>query len=256
MAAKRRSGIITKVRKGLRDPTAAWRYVRRYLRNRRIARVAGDDHIAFYRGVMASDVTSKTPYGAVGTEDRTAWLELGKRQFDYLIDHGLRPEDRMLEIGCGNLRAGWRFIEFLGDGAYTGVDISPEILAAAEATLVEWRLKDKHPRLLLVDDMSFRMLPDGHFDVVHAHSVFSHCPIDVVEAALVGVRRVIRPDGFFDFTYNESADATYWGTLREDWFYPTEMLIDLAARHGFRAKRLSGWVHPQAKLRLRPELPG
>jgi SAM-dependent methyltransferase len=252
MVAKRRSGVLTKIGKGLRDPAAAWRYLRRLRRNRRIARVAGDDHIAFYRGVMASDVATKTAAGAVGTADRDAWLELGKRQFDYLREHGLRREHRLLEIGCGNLRAGWRFIEFLTDGAYTGVDISPEILDAARATLVERGLESSHPRLLLVDDMSFAMLPDAEFDVVHAHSVFSHCPVDVVTAAFAGVRRVIRPDGFFDFTYNQSADGTYWGALREDWFYSTAMLVDIAARHGFDATPMTGWVHPQAKLRLRP----
>ena len=33
-------------------------------------------------------------------------------QFDYLVEHGLKPGHRMLDIGCGNLRAGWRFIDY------------------------------------------------------------------------------------------------------------------------------------------------
>lgn len=228
------------------------RYLRRVWRNRRISRTAGDDHVAFYRAVMADDVAHRTANGAVGTPDHEAWLELGERQFTYLRDRGLLPHHRMLEIGCGNLRAGWRFIEHLAPGAYTGVDISPDIIAAARDTLRDRHLEAKNPTLLVVDDMSLRDLPDDHFDVVHAHSVFSHCPIEVVEAAFTGVHRVIRHDGFFDFTYNESADGRYWSRLREDWFYPTELLIDAATRHGFRTERMEGWRHPQAKLRLRP----
>jgi len=238
--------------KAVRHPITAWRYLRRVWRNRRIARQSGRDHIAFYRGVMASDVAHKTPYGAVGTPDREDWLSLGERQFTYLLDHGLQPDHVMLEIGCGNLRAGWRFIDYLGHGAYTGVDISPEILLAAQHTLVDRGLVAKRPYLMLVDDMSLRAFPDAQFDVVHAHSVFSHCPVEVVEAAFAGVRRVIKPDGFFDFTFNESGDGRYWGTLREDWFYPVEMLADLAGRHGFSAEEMTGWDHPQSKLRLRP----
>ena len=207
--------------------------------------------MAFYRRVMADDIARKTARGAVGTADPDDWLELGERQFRYLADRGLGPGHRMLEIGCGNLRAGWRFIEYLGVGAYTGVDISPEILIAAQGTLAERGLQAKRPYLLLIGDLSLAALPAESFDVVHAHSVFSHTPVEVVEAALIGVRRVIRPDGFFDFTYNESADGTYWGQLREDYFYPTTMLVDLAARHGYIAEPMAGWQHPQAKLRLR-----
>ena len=36
-------------------------------------------------------------------------------QFDYLVKHGLRPADRILEIGCGNLRAGRLLIDYLDD---------------------------------------------------------------------------------------------------------------------------------------------
>lgn len=241
-----------KIGKGIRRPGDGVRYLRRAWRNRRITRNAHEDHISFYRGVMADDVARKTADGAVGTEDHEAWLELGNRQFVYLRDRGLRPDHRMLEIGCGNLRAGWRFIEYLGEGAYTGVDISPEILIAAQDTLVDRGLEAKRPYLMIVDEMSFKALPDDHFDVVHAHSVFSHTPVEIVSAAFEGVRRVIREDGFFDFTYNESADGRYWGTLREDYFYPVDMLIGLAGERGFEAEKMEGWVHPQAKLRLRP----
>ena len=39
---------------------------------------------------------------------------------------------RMLEIGCGNLRAGRLFIDHLDAGDYYGTDISPDILLAAQ----------------------------------------------------------------------------------------------------------------------------
>ena len=38
----------------------------------------------------------------------------------------------MLEIGCGNLRAGHLFIGYLDAGNYYGIDISPDILLAAQ----------------------------------------------------------------------------------------------------------------------------
>jgi hypothetical protein len=32
------------------------------------------------------------------------WDDIGKLQFDFLCDHGLRPSCRLIDIGCGCLR--------------------------------------------------------------------------------------------------------------------------------------------------------
>ena len=75
------------------------------------------NHIAYYRAVM-QDTVAQGAARAVGNSDRRHWRESGARQFDYLRKHGLRPGHRLLEIGCGNLRAGWRFIDYLEPGGY------------------------------------------------------------------------------------------------------------------------------------------
>jgi ubiquinone/menaquinone biosynthesis C-methylase UbiE len=173
-------------------------------------------------------------------------------QFDYLIGHGLKPGDRMLEIGCGNLRAGRLFIDYLDAGNYYGIDISPDILLAATDTVEEYGLQRKLPRLTLVRDMSLGFLPDGHFTVVHAHSVFSHSPIEVIDECLRTVRRVMAPGGFFDFTFDRTEGAEHH-VLHEDFYYRTETLIALAARHGLQARFMADWEllpHEQSKLRV------
>ena len=67
----------------------------------------------------------RRPEPVAEAETREAWLRAGQVQFDYLISHGLQPGDRMLEIGCGNLRAGHLFIDYLSAGNYYGIDTSP-----------------------------------------------------------------------------------------------------------------------------------
>src|SRR5690606_32161319 len=137
------------------------------------------DHVQYYRLVMKSD-TQRSPEAAVGSRTHERWLALGQMQFDYLSGHGLRPSDRMREIGCGNLRAGRLFIAYLDTGNYYGIDISPDILLAAQRTIVEYGLQDKLPHLTPVRDLRFEFLPEKHFTVVHAHSVFSHSPLEVI----------------------------------------------------------------------------
>lgn len=243
--------LTYRIRYALRHPerirpylTRAWRDLRFRLSGRR-------DHVSYYREVMRADA-AVDPRRAVGSASQDRWLALGKLQFEYLTASGLRPHHDLLEIGCGNLRAGWRFIEYLELGRYHGVDISPDILLAANRTIVERGLQASEARLRLVDDLRFDWLPDERFDVIHAHSVFSHCPIDVIEECFEHVGRVLRPEGWFDLTFNATQSREHH-VLHEDYYYRPETLIRRAASHGLVAELMDDWepLHRQSKLRLR-----
>ncbi|MFG3498793.1 class I SAM-dependent methyltransferase [Streptomyces sp. NPDC047928] len=247
-----RSRLGHKVRYALRHPERVAPYVRRAARDAWLRVKHRDSHVAYYRAVMARD-TARSPEAAVGGgPSRERWLTIGRMQYDYLIGHGLKPQDRMLEIGCGNLRAGWRFIQHLEPGHYYGVDISPDILVEAKKTLVRYGLQDKVPYLTPVDDLTLDFLPDGWFSVVHAHSVFSHSPLEVIDECLAHVGRVLAPDGFFDFTFDRTEGREHQ-VLREDFYYRTETLVALARKHGLAARFMDDWErlpHGQSKLRV------
>ncbi|MBO8186883.1 class I SAM-dependent methyltransferase [Streptomyces spirodelae] len=245
-----RTALAHKARYALTHPQRIPGHLRRAGRDRWLA-FKHRDHVSYYRAVMASD-TRRSPDAAVGSPTREAWLKLGELQFDYLRRHGLQPSTRMLDIGCGNLRAGWRFIQFLEPGNYYGIDISPDVLIAAKRTLTEQRLQDKLPHLTLTHDLTLDFLPDAHFDVVHAHSVFSHSPLHIIEECLAHVGRVLAPGGFFDFTFDRTL-GTEHQVLREDFYYRTETLTALAERHGLCARFMDDWEllgHGQSKIRV------
>lgn len=246
-----RSSLGYKVRYAIGNPRRVAPYLRRLARDTRL-RLRARDHVSYYRAVMRSDVAGKSPEWAVGSATHERWLALGEMQFAYLREHGLKPADRMLEIGCGNLRAGWRFIQYLNPGNYYGIDISPDILLAAQDTLVRYNLRDKLPCLTPVRDLTFAFLPDEHFTVVHAHSVFSHCPMETLDECLAHVGRIMRPEGFFDFTFNRTEDREHH-VLREDFYFRTDTLIELARSHGLEARFMEDWEqrpHRQSKIRV------
>ena len=144
------------------------------------------------------------------------------------------------------------FVKHLDAGNYYGVDISPDVLFSAQDPIVEFGLEDKLPFLMPVRDLTLRFLPDAHFDVVHAHSVFSHSPLEVIDECLAHVGRVLAPGGFFDFTFDRTEGAEHH-VLREDFYYRTETLTDLAAEHGLRARLMEDWEerpHGQSKIRV------
>ncbi len=248
---RNRGTLAHRARYALGHPGRVPAHARRALRDAWL-RLRHRDHIAYYRAVMASDA-ARSAEAAVGhNPSREQWARIGRMQFDYLVRHGLRPHHRMLEIGCGNLRAGRLFIDHLEPGHYYGIDISPHILLAAQDTLVREGLQAKLPHLTLADDLTFAFLPDGHFDVVHAHSVFSHSPLHVIEECFAHVGRVLAPGGFFDFTFDRTEGEEHQ-VLHEDFYYRTETLAELAARYGLAAEFMTDWEelpHRQSRMRL------
>jgi len=253
--SKDRSRLAFKIGYAIKHPTKIAGYAQRRGRDAWL-RMRSPDHVSYYRAVMRSDA-ARSRDGAVGSHTKESWLQIGKLQFDYAVSHGLKPEMRMLEIGCGNLRAGRLFVDYLEPGNYYGIDISPDILLAAEDTIAEHGLQAKLPHLTLVKDLRLHFLPESSFDFVHAHSVFSHSPIEVIDECLAHVGRVMSPDGFFDFTFDRT-EGTEHHVLHEDFYYRTQTLIELAAKHGLDATFMDDWEstgHDQSKIRITRPLP-
>ncbi|MCD0448350.1 class I SAM-dependent methyltransferase [Actinocorallia sp. API 0066] len=248
---RQRSSLLFQVGYAMRNPSRIRPYLSRYARDL-VLRAGAPDHISYYREVMRAEVADKSPFDAVGSPSHGHWLRNGRRQFEYLRAHGLRPDHTVLEIGCGNLRAGWRLIRYLETGRYHGVDISPDILLAAADTVVQYGLQERLPHLMLVADLTFSSLPDDHFDVVHAHSVFNHTPIEVIDECFAHVGRIMRPSAFFDFTFDRTEGADHQ-VLQEDFYYRTDTLTALASAHGLTARFMDDWEQspsPHSKIRL------
>lgn len=249
-----RASIVHQLGYAIRHPGRISPHLRRLTRNAWL-RLRTRDHVDYYRAVMRSDV-ARGSEAAVGSRSHARWLAMGRLQFDYLIRHGLKPDHRLLEIGCGNLRAGRLFIDYLDTGNYYGVDISPDILIAAQDTVSDHDLRDKLPHLMPVGDLRFAALPDETFDVVHAHSVFSHSPLHVIEECFRHVGRIMKPDGWFDFTFDRTEGQEHQ-VLREDFYYRTATLTALAGKYGLHATFMDDWERlPSKQSKIRITLPG
>ena len=109
-----------------------------------------------------------------------------------LVDQAdIRPDQRVLEIGCGtgNLAI---LIKRLHPGAeVVGIDPDPKALARA-------RRKAEREALPLQLDLGFAQelpYPDGSFDRVFSAFMFHHLKPDGKEKTLQEVRRVLKPGG-------------------------------------------------------------
>ncbi|MGZ2412768.1 SAM-dependent methyltransferase [Sphingomonas sp. F9_3S_D5_B_2] len=108
---------------------------------------------------------------------------------------GLQPEHQFLEIGCGPLQIGTPLIRYLEPGHYTGVDISPERIAAARDVAAHFNLLERQPQLIRSDDFGLDQLPTGTFDRLWSFNVVIHFPLRLVERFMEAAATLLKPDG-------------------------------------------------------------
>jgi demethylmenaquinone methyltransferase/2-methoxy-6-polyprenyl-1,4-benzoquinol methylase/phosphoethanolamine N-methyltransferase len=113
---------------------------------------------------------------------------------------GLRPGERVLEVGCGTGEVAQRARAGVGpDGQVSGIDPSADMIDVAHKKAARAGL-DIEYRVGAIEALPY---PDASFDVVLSSLMMHHLPDDLKSAGLVEVRRVLKPDGrllIVDFT--------------------------------------------------------
>lgn len=103
----------------------------------------------------------------------------------------IRPGEAALDLGCGAGFDAFVAAQLVGpSGRVAGIDLSPEMLAVAEAGKVEGGFRRVEFRQAAVEAMPF---PDESFDVALSNGVLNLIPDK--PAALREIFRVLRPGG-------------------------------------------------------------
>jgi SAM-dependent methyltransferase len=188
-----------------------------------------------------------------------AFGEMGLFTLESLKENGLRPDHRVLDVGCGALRLGYWLVRFLNADRYFGLEpvkkyvdagmkyaIGPELAAA------------KKPRF--DHNQNFDFSPFGEtFDFVVARSIFSHASPRLVFLALDSFRDHASESGMMLTSYkattkkdgdaemvNIAQTAGDWGWRR----YSTDYLVKLATERGLFADGFGKPFNGQGWLRV------
>ena len=172
---------------------------------------------------------------------------MGATQFSLLFALGLRANDRLLDFGCGSLRAGRLLIVYLDPDRYFGVEPNQWLIEDAISKQIGWDLlRIKRPTFDHNDRFDAGVF-GGQFDFIVAQSVFSHAGPTEIERSLSGFRDALGPAGIIVATFKEGADDptepppwTYPGVVA----YPRRTIAGFARRAGLAALRIP-WFHPR-----------
>ena len=165
------------------------------------------DGIALVRG-RRDKLTPPKRLLRFATDPNSDFGETGRDFADFLVKQcGLRPEHKVLDVGCGVGRIAVPLTAYLdSNGAYEGFDIVPQEVAWC-ATHVSSKFPNFRFQLADVRNLTYNPkggtpaseyrfpYDDGSFDIVVVASVFTHMLSRDIDRYLMEVSRVLKRGG-------------------------------------------------------------
>jgi hypothetical protein len=134
--------------------------------------------------------------------------EAGREQLAVLMDHGLTPASRVVDVGCGALRGGRWLIPVLDRGHYCGVEPNAAMLARGLEGFVDPDIVAiKHPRFSINDQFDLSGF-DMQFTHMIMRSVWTHASKGQIESSL---------DAFVEWGTQDAVLLTSVVPIRNGW---------------------------------------
>jgi ubiquinone/menaquinone biosynthesis C-methylase UbiE len=190
------------------------------------------------------------------------WKEMGELQFKFMKERGVKPDHEFLDVGCGSLRGGIYFIRYLNIGKYSGLDINPSLIKAAQTELRNENLIHKKPSLLVNDSFQFGLF-NKKFDYAIAQSVFTHLPVNIIQRCLMNIEKVLNPGGKFYATFFETknkfsvspvnqanSDGVTTHLDKDPYHYHISLFEYLVSGSSLGVEYIGDWKHPRNQKML------
>jgi ABC-type polysaccharide/polyol phosphate transport system ATPase subunit/SAM-dependent methyltransferase len=186
------------------------------------------------------------------------WRESGDWQLDFLRRHGLRPDQFVLDVGCGSLAGARTLLPFLNEYRYWGYEKDRRLFeAGVTIELPRANVRPERGHMIVNDWFDFSESPHL-FDVAIANGFWSRLPLNAVARCVAAVVRKLAPGGRFFATWFENPDpsnfepmvhaggATTYPDI-EPFHYSFEVLASICAAVGATAERVADRTHPRGE---------
>jgi SAM-dependent methyltransferase len=186
------------------------------------------------------------------------WRETGLWWFEFFRQQGLEPRHHVL-VGCGSLvAAAVRFLPFLEDSHYWGVERNRALLdAGLQIELPRAGIAPDRGRFLITDTFDLNGIP-GPFDFALANSVFVQSPFNDVAHCIASVVSRLEPSGRFYASWFENPDPASYDAIvhpngvttypdRAPYHYPFALIAHVCAAVGAIVDRVDNWTNPRGE---------
>ena len=184
------------------------------------------------------------------------WSEIGQLQFNFMLEQGLQPEHKILDIGCGCLRGGIHFIDYLNAGNYYGLDINASLIEAAQREVKQAQLEEKNPNLLVSEQFAINQFQQ-QFEFMLSVSLFSHLPMNIIIRCLSAVQKNLAAEGKYFSTFFIAPHSAHIAPINhhpspiitnydcDPFHYSIEEISFMAHVAGLEATLIGDWNHPR-----------
>lgn len=155
----------------------------------------------------------------------------GREYFERLVDRGLGPNDTCVDYGCGTLRVGIHAINYLGAGAYWGLDISDFLLEEGRKLIGEDLWNAKRPNLRVISAQSVAEVSAAKPAMLFSSRVLIHVHPDDLSEYLDNVMTIIGDTGEAIITgkWTENDTRQY---SNQSWLHRLATINDLVEARG------------------------
>lgn len=206
---------------------------------------SGDDQkVLSYETIYDSHIQKRSADVAIGAE---SFDLIGRLELEVLKREGLKPDDSLLDLGCGTGRLAVNVIPTLKDGHYIGVDIAQTMLTEAQER-IQSRVPDPPCDISWIHQTSpVFELEDDSVDMICAFSVINHMEHEDSYAYFKEALRVVRPGGHFVYSClpldSERGEKVFLKAAEVDLQTRYKTVRHVATSKDFMDKisRLAGW---------------
>lgn len=192
------------------------------------------------------------------------FAEAGRQTLQALLQNGLKPHHRLLDLGCGALRNGYWLVRYLDADRYFGIEpVRNYVEIGLKHAVGDALMAEKNPRFDYGKDFDFSVF-GVTFDFVMARSIFSHAGPDQVRAALASFHDNSTDKGVMLSSYVqdlgnkadagvEQAQSTEGWALRKHSRlrrYSLDFLQNLAGEYSLRAENFGERYNGQIWLKI------
>ena len=137
----------------------------------------------FYAEVEAKSLEKGGAHPSLGEKVvGVGFKKSGTDVFEMLKRRGVLPSDKVVDYGCGSLRIGQHFINYLQAGNYFGLDVTDHFYNIGKQLLPAELLTQKSPTLKLIQDKNLREIANYGIDFIFSSGVLIHVPPFELEA--------------------------------------------------------------------------
>lgn len=166
------------------------------------------------------------------------WKELQAYQLNLLKKNGLKPEHKLLDLGCGPLQGGVAFIKYLDINNYYGIDIKQESLDAGKQQIKKFQLEKKNPFTSLSNSFGRKELSKVKFDFIWASQILYYFDDEKLTSLMEWLSICLQDNGMFlgDIIGPKHYE---FKTKEHNWFlHTTDSLEYIAKNFNLRVQNL------------------